>query len=127
MRPPPPVCCFCAAPVDPHDAQATFTLNVGEPGWGPLAVLRWHLAAGCAESDPLHLEIADASNLPDGGEGDLLVASIYLRLLDRLGEQHGPDALRAAVFIRRDVDDPRVTLRGPGLRWGRRSPRGARL
>jgi hypothetical protein len=108
--------------VDPHDSAATFTLNLSEPGRGPWVVLRWHLASGCAEADPLHMEIADADRLPSGGDGDLLVAAAYLRLLDRLGAEHGPDVLRAAVTVRRDAPDPRMTLRGPGLRWGRLSP-----
>lgn len=120
---PAPRCCLCGEPVVLHDTRETFTLNVGEPSGGPVAVLRWHHARGCAERDPLHLEIAEASNLPDGGEGDLIVAAVYLRILDRLGAEHGPDVLRAAVDIRRDVDDVRVTLRGPGLLWGRRSDR----
>jgi len=86
-------------------------------------VLCWHYAAGCLAADALHDEIAAADNLADAALGDTIIAAVYLRLLDRIGETHGPDVLRGAVDIRRDLDHPLITLRGPGLLWGRRSPR----
>lgn len=69
------------------------------------------------------MQIAEASSMPDGGDGDVAIADLYLRILDRIGAERGADGLRAAIDIRRDVDDVRVTLRGPGMEWGRRSPR----
>jgi hypothetical protein len=116
------VCCFCGEVVALHDARETFTLNIGEPS-GPAVTLRWHYAKGCAEGDPISMEIAEASALPDGPEGDLMVAAAYLKLLNRLLADHGEEVLQAAVDVRRDVDDPWVTLRGPGASWGRRSER----
>ena len=114
-------CCFCGEPM-PKYGPDVFTLNLGEPDGGPRVGLSWHLR-GCAEADPLHIEIATATALPDGQEGDDLIAGAYLRLLDRIGSQRGAEGLRAAVNVRRDIESPAVTLRGGGLMWGRRSHR----
>ena len=115
-------CCFCGERM-PKFGPEVFTLNMGEPAGGPRVVLAWHLRRGCAEADPLHIEIADATALPDGREGDDLIAGAYLRLLDRIGSQRGAEGLRAAIDIRRDIGSLTVTLRGPGRSWGRRSLR----
>ena len=120
-----PLCCFCGRPTPRHNPRETFTLNLGQDR-GPRVVLCWHHAGGCAVSDPLCTAIAEADALPDAEAGDLQIAAVYLRLLDRLASEHGAEVLRAAVDVRRDADDPRVTLRGPGLLWGRRSARGRR-
>lgn len=122
MKRPERACCYCGETL-PRANDGLFTLRMGEPGDAPVVVLVWHAGLGgkqCASIDPKHLDLADALGLPDGQEHEDAVARAYLRLLDRIGAERGADGLRAAVNVKRDTNDPGVTLRGPGLMWGRR-------
>ena len=115
-------CIYCGHTVARY-GDSVFTLRLGKPG-RECVELRWHLDQ-CAESDHLHMALAEALNQDDGPDGDDEVARLYLRLLDRTAER-GVAALRASVDVRRDTTDTGVTLRGDGLLWGRRSARAGR-
>ena len=112
-------CIYCGHTVARY-GDSVFSLRLGKPG-GECVELRWHMES-CAESDQLHMALAEALNQDDGPDGDDEVARLYLRLLDRTAER-GVAALRASVDVRRDTTDTGVTLRGDGLLWGRRSAR----
>jgi len=115
-------CVTCGAVVDGYN-PGVFTLKMDEVNGGPCVTLAWCNGVEgrrCAEVDPLHLEMAAAQGMSDGQEGDDAVCTAYLRIIDRIAAERGADGLRAAVKVRRDVAHPRVTMRGPGLLWGRR-------
>lgn len=113
-----PRCCYCGQRVAHGDR---FDLSL-ERRDAERVVLRWHLAP-CAAEDPLHLALADALRLPDGPEGDDAARAAYLAVRDRVAAEQGAEGLRACIDVRRDLADPRWTLRGPGLSWGRLTPR----
>jgi hypothetical protein len=115
-------CAACGATVDRYSPKV-FTLKMDEPNGGPCIELAWCSGVGgrrCAETDPLHLQLAAAQGLPDGQEGDDAICTAYLRILDHIGTTRGARGLRAAVDVRRDVADLAWTMRGPGLLWGSR-------
>jgi hypothetical protein len=119
-----PRCCFCFAllpPVIEADSREVLEVAIVGLAAGSRVLLRWCMP--CAEADPMHLDLAAALGLPDGEDGDLEVARAHIALVDRIAEQRGANGLRACVDVRRDNDDPRVTLRGDGLEWGRLSAR----
>lgn len=115
-------CLHCLAPISPGAEVLTPRLTGSH---GEVLDLSWHMY-GCAEADPLHLELADA--LDSCGPEALrrtreLYTAIRERTVERLGTR-APDFLRQCIIVRRDFNDPRVTLRGRGLAWGVPTKRG---
>ena len=120
-------CAFCYGPL-PADAADTVHVVRLDGGVGGVVELRWHLAAGCADKDPLHLRMADALGQPDGADSDDAARMVYSAVRDR-AMGHDADnprrspVLREVVKIRRDTQSMAETLRGRGAAWGRLSPR----
>lgn len=110
------LCALCFARVA-HDGPTVLALHMIEPKCA--VTLRWCLA--CAGVDPLNAQLAEAERQPPTPDGDP-VADAYEAVVARAAGQ-GDDTLRAVVDVRRDLDDPRRTLRGAGLLWGRPAAR----
>ena len=112
----PPLCALCFARVA-HDGPTVLVLHMIEPKCA--VTLRWCLA--CAGADPLNAQLAEAEGQAPTHDGDP-VADAYGAILDRAAAQ-GAEVLRGVADVRRDLDDPRRTMRGPGLLWGRPAAR----
>lgn len=78
--------------------------------------LRWHTR--CAEEDPLHLRLAEAVM----GDDDEVLSKAYAAIVDRCGVET-PDQLRDRIDVRKDTNINGMTMRGPGLAWGKLSRR----
>lgn len=109
-----PRCALCFETV-PYDGPTILRIALDEPACA--VTLRWHIA--CATTDPLSAEFAEAvhAEKPAAGEDDPLT-DVYRRIVARAAESEDVDRLRGVVDVRRDIDDPRRTMRGPGLLWG---------
>ena len=117
-----PRCCWCGGNVS-RVAGEMFALSInGHGGKGEKVVLYWH-ARACLAADPLHDQWATAHSLPDGPEGDAACRAAYLAIRDRVAERFGSEGLRGCIDIRKDMPDPKQTLRGPGRSWGRATSR----
>ena len=117
----PPECCWCARPVD-RTGDKVFVLTVSER-FGAATSLRWHWNPGdCFELDPLHHEMAAAFEVGDPQERAAAVARSLAAIRERAAER-GEAHLRAAVDVKRDTATPGLTLRAPGLNWGRLTER----
>lgn len=121
-------CAHCFKPIRQGGPDV---LVVQMRGWrGETIELRWHLPdtsipglvqSACAETDDLHMALADALNQPDGHDSDRATEVAYMAIRDRAAAE-GVDVLRGVVHVRTDIPGPK-TLRGPGLTWGRLAPR----
>ena len=107
-------CVYCGASVA-YDGPTVFLLRIAEQG-GSAVYLRWCMP--CAETDPLHLALAEA----DTSAEDVQYAQAYLAIQERAAAL-GADALRARIDVRREPRDRNLTLRGAGLSWGRLATR----
>jgi hypothetical protein len=97
------------------------SVRIVEDG-GPVMALRWHMSpTPCYDLDVLHHELAAAIGL-DGPAGADAVREAMTSIRDRAAAR-GDAVLRRTLDIRRDLDDPRYTLRGPGDAWGQKSAR----
>ncbi len=110
-------CLHCLAPIA-GGAQTLTPRLIG--GSGEVIDLSWHMA-DCAAADPLHDDLATALCMPVEAEAREATRRAYVairtRTIQRLGKR-APELLRQCVIVRRDFNDIRATLRGPGLAWG---------
>lgn len=105
-------CVFCGELLR-HDSREQLTLRLISHAH---VFLRWHTR--CAEEDLLHLELADAVM----GDDDLVLSRAYAAIVDRCGRET-PDQLRERIDVRKDTNQPGMTMRGRGLAWGKLSRR----
>lgn len=114
----PPLCALCFARVV-HDGPSVLVLHIVEPKCA--VTLRWCIT--CAGIDPLNAQLAEAEGQePIAEADDDPLANAYDAILDR-ALARGANVLRGVVDVRRDLNDPRRTMRGAGLLWGRPSVR----
>ena len=117
------LCCLCGLDVPAH-GSTQLTVRIVEED-GPAIALRWHVSpTPCHDLDTLHHELAAAIDV-EGPAGADAVHGVMTSIRERAAER-GADALRRTLDIRRDLGDPRYTLRGSGDAWGLKSARGGR-
>lgn len=113
-------CALCSEDV-PAFGDSMLTVRIVEDD-GPAMALRWHVRpTPCYDLDGLHHELAAAIGL-DGQAGADAVREAMTSIRERAAAR-GDAVLRRTLDIRRDLDDPRYTLRGPGDAWGLKSER----
>lgn len=105
-------CCLCYETIS-HDGPKVVKLSLHEAE--TRVIIRWCL--GCFDKDPLAVEMANG----DAEDDDVRFSTAYLAMCDRIFSARGGDVLRQCVDVRRDLESPTLTLRGPGSLWGRRS------
>ena len=120
-------CAFCFAPLLNPRAPEVLRVRLDNGPFG-MVELCWHKGAeGCFASDPLHLRLADALDAtggyrgPDTAESVQAIFDCYLAIRDRaeMGCARTPSRLRETIAVLRDTAQRGLTLRGPGLLWGR--------
>lgn len=107
-------CCLCHEPVA-HNGPGVIAMNMHEDT-GRI-ITRW--CRDCFVNDPTTTEFA----VGDAEEDDTRVSIAYLAMCDRIFASRGERVLRECIDVRRDLESSKLTLRGPGAAWGRRSPR----
>lgn len=113
-------CCWCGREVD-AGGDDVVCVDIIETH-GPRLRLRWHAEPECFAADALNEELVSSltafDGTPHGGER---VALAYEAIRRRVVAEYG-NALQF-IDVRRDLDHPRLTLRGSGEAWGVRSSR----
>lgn len=120
-------CAYCLHPLLNPRAPDVLRVRLDNRQFG-VVELYWHMGAdGCHVADPLHLRLADALDAtgdhrgPDTDESVQAILDCYLAIRDRAerGCARTPSRLREAIAVLRDTTQRGLTLRGPGLLWGR--------
>lgn len=118
-------CAFCLNPIQNPRAPSVLRVRLDNQKFG-VVELFWHKdGAECHVADPLHLELADALDArgghrgPDTPESIARVFGCYFDIRNRIAAVGGARKLREAVAVLRDTTQHGLTLRGPGLEWGR--------
>lgn len=119
-------CAFCLHPILNPRAPDVLRVRLDNGRFG-MVEMYWHIGrTECMAMDPLHLELADALDArgnhrgPDTLESATRVFKCYLAIRDRVAANvANPDRLRETIAVLRDTTHRGLTLRGPGLHWGR--------
>lgn len=122
-------CAFCTKPVLNPRAPDVLRVRLDNRQFG-IVELYWHKdASECHVNDPLHLRLADALDAtgghrgPDTKESVQAIFDCYLAIRDRaaMAFERNPSRIRETIAVLRDTTQRGLTLRGPGLLWGRNS------
>ncbi len=82
-----PFCALCGGVVGAGNLEVQLRRDTGIAD-----VLFWHLTPDCAGADPLHDDLANAFNLPDGLESEVAAEAAYQAILASLPSRHGRKA-----------------------------------
>ena len=114
------LCPHCGSVVQRSETEA-YRLVIKNPTTGCMIEVVWHSA--CAEADEGLQGFADSDMAKVRGDADAdrQTALAWHAMLDGIIEKHGVPTLRGAIRVRRDINSPVYTMRGPGSLWGRSS------
>lgn len=122
-------CAYCFGVLSNPRAPDVLRVRLDNARFGMIE-LCWHRGAEeCHIKDPLHLDLADALDAtgghrgPDTEESIAAIFAVYHSIRERAANAR-PHHIREIIAVLRDTtqrdDNGRpLTLRGPGIHWGR--------